>query len=548
MRLIEFIERESQQSYKSILVIAVISGLANALLVAMVNHATEALVSQESLLQSLLLYTISLTLFLQSQWMAFVRAVELIEDALYSKRTRLTQKIAQLDLAYLDRVGSTRLYRRLTENDSLISQAIPQLVSALQLLALMVFAFLYLALLSLTTFMVTMVALSLGIWLFLGHSRQTGAALQRVRRKEDAYFKSIAQLVEGFKEIKINRAKAADLAEHVVAGCAATRAIKIGVGRKESRMWGFGRLFIYLLLPIALFVLPSFVHEPVDNLYKISALLLFLMGPITVFTGAVPLLSRVNVALGDLFQLEREMDEVIARSQEVPTSGLDLRDFQRITLDNLCFAFPGKEQTFSVGPFNQVIERGELLFIIGGNGSGKSTFLKLLTGLYAPQQGQLFVDDRIIGPDSAMAYRDLFAVIFTDFHLFDRFYGMADLDPAQVNLWLQRMDLQGKVSLENGGFSTRDLSTGQRKRLAFIAAMLEDKPILVLDEFAADQDPQFRRYFYETLLLELKARGTTVIAVTHDDHYFHVADRILKMDEGRFVDPIDPGSGVETGI
>jgi putative ATP-binding cassette transporter len=120
--------------------------------------------------------------------------------------------------------------------------------------------------------------------------------------------------------------------------------------------------------------------------------------------------------------------------------------------------------------------------------------------------------------------------------LFDRFYGIPDIDPARVEHWLGRMALEDKVRFENGGFSTRDLSTGQRKRLAFVAAMLEDKPIPVLDEFAADQDPQFRRYFYQTILPELKARGTTVIAVTHDDRYFHVADRILKMDEGRFVE------------
>jgi len=537
MRLFEFLERESRQSYKTILVIAVISGLANTLLVAIANHAAEAVINQEGLARYLLLYIISLTLFLQSQWLAFGRAVQLIEDALYSKRTRLTSKVAQLDLAYIDAVGSSRLYRRLTASDMLISQAVPQLVAASQIFALMVFSFVYLAYISPLTFLVTMAAFAGGVTLFMDQSRRNARELARVKSKEDDYSQSIAQLVDGFKEIKINRDKAADLVEHIVAATAAAQAIKTEVARKESRMWGFGRLFVYLLLPIALFAIPTFTQEPPDHLFKVSALLFFLMGPITILTATAPMLTRVNHALDDLFQLEQDIDAVIARTGEMGASGVDLTGFGRIAVEDMRFAFPGAGQNFSVGPFDQTIPRGELLFIIGGNGSGKSTFLKLFTGLYFPDQGRIRVDDRVIGADDYAAYRGLFSVIFTDFHLFDRLYGIRDADPAQVDYWLDRMALRDKVGYRDGGFSTRDLSTGQRKRLAFIAAMLEAKPILVLDEFAADQDPQFRRYFYETILPELKARGTTVIAVTHDDHYFHVADRILKMDEGRFVDP-----------
>ena len=91
------------------------------------------------------------------------------------------------------------------------------------------------------------------------------------------------------------------------------------------------------------------------------------------------------------------------------------------------------------------------------------------------------------------------------------------------------------MSYADGRFSTLDLSTGQRKRLAMVAALLDDKPIYIFDEWAADQDPGFRRYFYEGLLGELKARGKTVLAVTHDDRYFGVADRVVKRGEGGVV-------------
>jgi len=164
------------------------------------------------------------------------------------------------------------------------------------------------------------------------------------------------------------------------------------------------------------------------------------------------------------------------------------------------------EVAFLAGPFNERINKGELLFC-EGNGSGKSTFLKLLTGLYHRADGQLYADDILIEEYNYSAYRNLFSVIFTDFYLFDKFYGVSDLDPEKVKNWLEKMQMQHKVRYQDGGFTSTNLSAGQRKRLAFIAAMQEDKPILVIDEFAADQDPLFRKYFYETLLMELKDMG-----------------------------------------
>jgi len=128
---------------------------------------------------------------------------------------------------------------------------------------------------------------------------------------------------------------------------------------------------------------------------------------------------------------------------------------------------------------------------------------------------------------------NFFSAIFIDFHLFDRFYGIQNgIDPKKVNDLLKLMKLDHKVTVQNNQFSTTDLSTGQRKRLAMIIAIMEDKPIYVFDERAADQSPGFRDYFYYQLLPSLKQKGKTVIAVTHDQQYFDIADRILEMDYG----------------
>src|SRR5256885_14002412 len=70
-----------------------------------------------------------------------------------------------------------------------------------------------------------------------------------------------------------------------------------------------------------------------------------------------------------------------------------------------------------------------------------------------------------------------------------------------------------------------------------VHAYLEGRPVLVFDEWAADQDPSFRHLFYTELLPELRARGHLLVVISHDDRYFHLADRIVRMEAGRMVLP-----------
>ena len=176
------------------------------------------------------------------------------------------------------------------------------------------------------------------------------------------------------------------------------------------------------------------------------------------------------------------------------------------------------------------------MFIVGGNGSGKSTLLKLITGLYYPLTGNIYLNNKPLEADDYVDYRELYSTIFTDFHLFDRLYGIEDIDSQRVDQFLETMGLEKKTTFKNNGFSNTELSTGQKKRLAYIASVLEDKQIYIFDEWAADQDPEFRQYFYEVLLKDLKAKGKTVIAVSHDDRYFYAADRVIKIEYGKIIE------------
>ena len=204
------------------------------------------------------------------------------------------------------------------------------------------------------------------------------------------------------------------------------------------------------------------------------------------------------------------------------------------------------EAVFRVGPLNFTLHSGDIVFISGGNGSGKSTFLKLLAGLYEPDSGELLLDGVRVDDTNRDAYRALIAAIFVDYHLFQRLYGIADPGPGEINRLLTQFRLTDKTRLTGGEFSTLDLSGGQRKRLALIVSLLEKRPILLLDEWTADQDPDFRRKFYDELLPELKQAGETVVVITHDDRYLAELDlpaRKLRMDEGRFVGQDSVASG-----
>jgi len=539
MRLIQFIEKETTHPYKQILLIVTIAGIANSLLLGIVNHATQAVAYNEDLTQYFWLYMAAFALFLYAQWFAFERAIITIEDAVYNIRIRLTQKIRQVELAFMEEKGSHRLYARFTQSDALISQAIPQITGAAQMSVLLVFSFLYLAYISPLSFIISMAGVLIGAFAFLAKTRRIKVLLKDVKQREVSYFKSISHLLNGFKEIKINRKKGQSILKNIAEESAKIKTIKVEVGKQESRLWGHGRILVYTLLPILIFIVPSISHIDTENIYKISSTILFITGPIAILINVLPVLNRVNLSIDELANLEEEMDRAIAHS---PVKGCvsndnetDFSNFKQISMQGVSFSYPDNSSDFVGGCFNETIKKGELLFIVGGNGSGKSTYLKLLTGLYYPEKGGLYVDSIAINKKNYPSYRDLFSVIFTDFHLFDKFYGLEDVSPQKVDYWLIKMRMQDKVAYKNGGFTRTSLSTGQRKRLAFIAAILEDKPILVMDEFAADQDPQFRQYFYETLLPEIKALGKTVIAVTHDDHYFHTADRLLKMEEGCMV-------------
>ncbi len=159
----------------------------------------------------------------------------------------------------------------------------------------------------------------------------------------------------------------------------------------------------------------------------------------------------------------------------------------------------------------------------------------LLTGLYQPQSGEILLDGKPVSGEQPEDYRKLFSAVFTDVWLFDQLLGPEGkpANPQLVEKRLAQLKMAHKLELSNGRIVNLKLSKGQKKRVALLLALAEERDIILLDEWAADQDPHFRREFYQVLLPLMQEMGKTIFAISHDDHYFIHADRLLEMRNGQ---------------
>ena len=261
----------------------------------------------------------------------------------------------------------------------------------------------------------------------------------------------------------------------------------------------------------------------------------FMMGPVWGVIESWPIFAQGQLALRKIEELRLSLAG--GDSITVPTAKPSPLSWERLDMERVRFAYEDdNKHGFVLGPLDFTLRRGEIVFLVGGNGSGKSTFVKVLTGLYLPKEGVIRLDGHCISETNREWLHNHFSVIFSDFYLFDRFLGLeeAALD-ARAHEYLIQLDLADKVTVHHGTLSTTAMSQGQRKRLALLTAFLEDRSIYVFDEWAADQDPHYREIFYNLLLPGLAARGKTILVISHDDRYYHHGDRIVKLEYGRLM-------------
>lgn len=535
--LLQLLRRGSKRFDAQLVAIVTLAGVSNALLLAIINGAAENVTNEEANVWFFALFVIVLALYVVSQRHILLTSTAEVEQILHGIRVDVSDEIRRSDLLALEHIGRSELYASVSRDTQTISQAASTLIVACQSLLLLCFSLIYLAWLSRMAFALTAVVTAIGLLMHFRRSAELNRLREQSVAKENQFFDALTHLLDGFKEVKMSDARSADLFARLrgISNDAAGLKIRTGIGFAEHFV--FAQAAFYLLMAAIVFVLPRVSPVYSGMVLKATAAILFIIGPISGLVSSLPAFSNANVAALNIFRLEQALSrpgqrEPVASADTVPDA------FETIECRDVLFEYADdRGLSFSVGPVNLSLGRGHIVFIIGGNGSGKSTFLKLLAGLYRPQRGEIRLDQTVVTVQNVPWYRSHFSTIFSDYHLFDRLYGLTAVVPDRVNELLSLMKLEKKTEYVDGQFTNIELSSGQRKRLALVVTLLENRPILMFDEWAADQDPTFRQFFYEVILPDLKKQGKTIIAVTHDEKYFSVADRILKMDFGQFVQP-----------
>ncbi len=463
----------------------------------------------------------------------------LAEAVLRELRDDAVRLVRRLELDGLERTGVERIHATVARDSVMISDAMPVVMTGVISGFTFVLLGAYIAWLSLFGALILGCVLAVTVYFYRYSQRHSRAALVAASSQETAFLEQFGHLLHGFKEVRQNAPRGEDLeGGHLLPASALIEARNAAAAERIASGMSVSYIGFYALLAATVFLLPGYAEEHATVLQVLYAVL-FMLSSLDNVLRSLAVLQRADLAMSRL----RDMTATLRglAGAEEPDARLPRRGFSEIELHGVAYSYRGSDgkATFTVGPCDLVLTPGEIVFLVGGNGSGKSTLSKLVTGLYEPSSGMIAWDGREVGRAERGEYRQLFSCVFTDFHLFDRLYGL-DVPEQEVNALIAEMGLAEKTAYRDGRFTRLDLSTGQRKRLALVVALLEDRPAYLLDEVGADQDPPFRARFYNEILPGLRARGKAVIVISHDDRYFGVADRIFTMQDGRLAETAVP--------
>jgi len=540
MKVVTLFRTEGSIPVRTMIAMATLAGLSSAGVLAVINAAAEIAASDEQSIRYLVLFAIVVALYIISQRYIMTESARHVENILHSIRCRLADKIRLCDLAVFERIGRAEIYASVAKETQLISQSAMLLVIGVQSAILVGFTILYVAWLSKIAFAITLVVTWITLSIYFTRQRENERRLHTVMERENRLLDSFTDIIDGLKEVKMNWGRSSDLHLHVCQLSSSARDLKIDIQQKLANQFIFTQAMTYLLLATLVFLLPKLAPGFSEVVVKSTTAILFILGPMSTIIASIPVMTNANVAAENIEQLESLLGE---HQPPATPHGQRIEGFECIEFDAVTFEYSERfgERGFSIGPIDLVLNAGDVVLLSGGNGSGKSTFLKLVGALYQARSGTIRIDGAPLERVDLRDYRNLFSTVFSDYHLFRRLYGFYSVDEVRVRELLEYLEIDDKTGLMNGEFQTLDLSAGQRKRLALAVAMLEDHPIVLLDEWAAEQDPIFRRKFYSEIIPDLQRAGKTIVAVTHDDvadvthdpDYFRGQRRHIVMEDGR---------------
>ncbi len=536
LSLIFPVKNEYMRSIPLVIILSLLSGGANAVIIFLI---TSALFTDIKLVYQVYFFGLAFFIYILGRKVIQTRLTEITFHLVLDLRMRLVRKVFLTTYEKFENMKRGRVYATLNDDTAQVANSAGIFVSLITSLITTLCAFAYLASIA---FWATAVTLGVAIIVSVLYSKVSAKAqvlFEEARDTREVYMGLLNGMLDGFKELSLRLRKKIRY-ENDVRDTSKEFKDKMTIASiKFINAFLIGESMLLVVLGSVSFALPRiFPDISTFTLMMFITVLIYLIGPINMILSSIPALMQIRVSWGRIKSFEKDVPANID-----PQTMEEEKEFSRtveaVKAKDVLFSYESEiedEEGFTVGPIDFEAKKGEITFIIGGNGSGKTTFAKLLTGLYVPKQGSITVDGKDVEEELVGEY---FSTVFSDFHLFQKLYDVDMKARKEVGeKYLKMLHLDQKVEFKGNSFTTTDLSGGQKKRLALLQCYLEDSPIYLFDEVAADQDPQFRKFFYRELLPKMKEEGKIVIAITHDDHYFDVADKIIKFDMGK-LDTVD---------
>ncbi len=542
-RFLKLLHQEAGAESKKLIIACCGAGIAQGIAIFSILTGLEQLADQGVEFQVLLLFFVSIiTFYLLFRHLSEKSALFALQ-AVMKKRTLLASKLRAVPMQYFMQLKRERIQSILLNNQDLVVEAARMFTASVTNSIMMIVALMRMFSISIAGACMVIGLMVSGLYIFIQIIKGVNTLKASAFTAELHFSKDLESVQKGFQHLKIHLLKTVDLFKkslypHLQSSMNARQLTE----KKHARGISFFAVFNLIILGAMLFVLPSVLSLPTEDTTSLIVLVVFCVTPLMSLVSFVPMLGKVEMDLHELHTLEQELELAMEKCEQRHVENgwidndLEPLHFESLNLVNVRFAHKNSDDTDSYSIFipSFTLKRGEIVFICGGNGAGKTTFMRLLSGLYMPQEGSFTINSKPLAELGIEKWRNLFSIVPADFHLFNQTFGIRQ-SPKHMNETLAMMQLENKVQiLENGTFSTQNLSTGQRKRLALACALLEDRDILLFDEVSADFDPAFRRYFYEQMLHNIRADGKTILAISHDDRYFSQADRIIHMADGTF--------------
>lgn len=532
--LLAFLFKKSRGIVIAAIIMSILSGVASSTLIGLSHRALST--REASSLWLILAFAVLCFVYPASRVVAEVLLVYLSQKVIFDLRAQFIQQIVSTPLRKLEEIRTHRIMAALTDDVAALSNGLATVPILFLQFSVLLGCVIYLGFLYIPLLIVTVIIIPLGIACVQLFFKFGLRHFIKARKEQDMMFKHLRAVAEGVKLFKLHRGRREAFMTELFT--------PTGLRYRQENIRGnavliggssIGTSFFFVTLGLFLFVAPRLISISPQVLTGYVLVFGFLMVPIGVITSLMSNIGRANVALRNIRSLGIELGG--EDLTPIPLPKVTGRS-PRLQFENVTHAYTSEDQNagFTLGPIDMSVEPGELVFVVGGNGSGKTTLAKVITGLYLPQSGQVRFNGQIVTERNHEDYREHFTAVFSDFFLFENLLGLEHhaID-ERAHEYLKHLRLDHKVTVKDGTLSTIDLSNGQRKRLALLTAYLEDRPIYLFDEWAADQDPVFKNFFYNHILPELKQRGKTVFVITHDDQYYGVADRVIKLDYGQVI-------------